>query len=342
VVKSSKRRGLSTIVGGLIFLILMTSAFSTFFIAFDVQKDTINTHRAISKDMLQKTQEQFSISTSTDPDNNLLEIQVKNEGQNPVQISNIWIINRSSIAYPPEFPPYTAQSIDVDYEDAFIAPGFGNQILEKTPLTLSPGVYDIKVVSALGTIVTEKKFDPTNPGFGEIGDSTGSIFMEFSSFEFCEPSVDDCTSDSSDWITAWDGTTSTDYLWRINIANRGNDDIILEKTTSLFVMHAQTGGGGNTPRVFFIKADSTPAVEDPGAYIADSKIIPKDGTAVMLYFGLDDYDSCCTLQSTGVKDGIHAVFLLVFGHQDVNENGIYDLGEPPYSQNLSFQGLRLN
>ncbi len=342
MVNSYNRRGISTIVGGMIFLVLLSGGFSAFYVALDVQKDTISTQRDISKSIVEKTLEKFEISTGINPVDNTFEIQVENQGVNPVEITNIWIINRSSIAFPPEFPPYTAQSIDVDYEDAFISPGFGNQILEKTPLILSPGVYDIKVVSALGTIVTEKKFDPTNPGFGEIGDSTGSIFMEFSSFEFCEPSVDDCTSDSSDWITAWDGTTSTDYLWRINIANRGNDDIILEKTTSLFVMHAQTGGGGNTPRVFFIKADSTLLDEDPGAYIAGSKIIPKDGTAVTLYFGLDDYDGGANLESTGNFDGIHAVFLLIFGYQDVNENGIYDNpGDPPYSQNLSFQGLRL-
>jgi hypothetical protein len=349
MVNSYNRRGISTIVGGMIFLVLLSGGFSAFYVALDVQKDTISTQRDISKSIVEKTLEKFEISTGTNPVDNTLEIQVENQGVNPVEITNIWIINRSSIAFPPEFPPYTAQSIDVDYEDAFISPGFGNQILEKTPLTLSPGVYDIKVVSALGTIVTEKKFDPNNPGFGEIGDSTGNIFMDFSSFEFCIPEntgpplfiEQDCTSASPEWTTAWDGFTSTEYLWRITIANRGDSAIIVEKTTALLALHAQTSGGGNAPTVFFIKADSTLLDEDPGAFIAGSKIIPEDGTAVTLYFGLDDFDGSATLESTGNSDGIYAVFLLIFGYQDVNENGIYDLGEPPYSQNLSFQGLRL-
>ncbi len=90
MVKSSKRRGISTIVGGLIFLVLMTSAFSTFYIAFDVQQGTINTQRDISRDLMEKTQEQFVISAGADPnDNNRLGIQVKNQGPNPVEVANI-------------------------------------------------------------------------------------------------------------------------------------------------------------------------------------------------------------------------------------------------------------
>ncbi len=331
-----KQRGISTIIGGIIFLVLLTAGFSTFFVAMDVQSDTINVQRTVSNSIIEKTLEDFVIEvTSDDSTGYKLEIQAKNQGPNPVQISNIWIINKSEVNEP-------ATSYDVNYDDAFITPGDETQILEKTPIDMRNGEHDIKVVSVLGTIVTEKKFDPGNPGFGGEGESTGSIFMEFASFEFCEPAVDDCTSDSSDWITAWDGKMITKYLWRINIANRGNEDILLEQTTSLFMLHAQTQGGGNLPRTFFIKADSTPTVEDPGAYIDHTKIIPKDGTAVLVYFGVEDNGSS-TLQPTRDTAGINAVFLLIFGHQDLNDNGNYDNpGDPPYSQNLPFQGLRLN
>ena len=134
----------------------------------------------------------------------------------------------------------------------------------------------------------------------------------------------------------------TKYIYRINIANRGAEDIIVEQTTSLFTLHAQTKGGGNLPRTFFIMADSTTTVENSGAYVAGSKIIQKDGTPILLYFGVED-DGSAVLQATRSTAGINAVFLLIFGHQDVNENGIYDNpGDPPYSQNLAFQGLRLN
>jgi len=329
-------RGISTIVGGIIFLVLLTAGFSTFFVAMDVQSDTIDAHRTVSNYIIEKTQEDFVIEVTSDASTGYkLEIQAKNQGPNPVQISNIWIINKSEVNEP-------ATSYDVNYDDAFITPGDESQILEKTPIDMRNGEHDIKVVSVLGTIVTEKKFDPGSPGFGGEGESTGSIFMEFASFEFCEPALDNCTSDSSDWVTAWDGKQSTKYIYRINIANRGTEDIIIEQTTSLFTLHAQTQGGGNLPRTFFIMADSTTTVENSGAYVTDSKIILKDGTPILLYFGVDD-DGSTTLQETRNTPGINAVFLLIFGHQDVNDNGIYDNpGDPPYSQNLAFQGLRLN
>jgi len=331
----NRKRGISTIVGGIIFLVLLTAGFSTFFVAMDVQSDTVNAQRTVSDFLIEKTQEDFEIEVTADDTNNYkLGIQVKNEGPNPVQISNIWIINKSEVNEP-------ATSQDVNYGDAFIPPGYETQILENTPIKVKHGVHDIKVVSVLGTIVTEKKFDPSNPGFGGPGKSTGSIFMEFTSFEFCEPAPDNCTSNSPDWVTAWDGKQSTKYIFRINIANRGTEDIIVEQTTSLFTLHAQTQGGGNLPRTFFIMADSTPAVENSGAFVPGSKIILKDGTSILLYFGVDD-DGSATLQETRNEAGINAVFLLIFGYQDVNENGIYDNpGDPPYSQNLAYQGLRL-
>jgi len=156
MVNSYNRRGISTIVGGMIFLVFLSGGFSAFYVALDVQKDTISTQRDISKSIVEKTLEKFEISTGINPVDNTFEIQVENQGVNPVEITNIWIINKTS--------PYPANSYDVDYEDAFIPPGFSSDILENTPLYLSPGLYDIKVVSALGTIVTEKKFDPSGSG----------------------------------------------------------------------------------------------------------------------------------------------------------------------------------
>ena len=149
MVKTSKRRGISTIVGGLIFLILMTSAFSTFYIAFDFQQETINTQRDVSRDLVEKTQEQFVISAGADPnDNNRLGIQVKNQGPNPVEVANIWIVNKSDVNEP-------ANRYEISYQDVFIPPGYGAPILENTPLYLNPAYgndYTVKVISTLGSI----------------------------------------------------------------------------------------------------------------------------------------------------------------------------------------------
>jgi len=156
VVASSKgraklhhRRGLSTIVGGAIFLVLFTGAFSTFFLAMDFQRDTINTQRAISDSIMEKTKEKFSISVSTDDipatvPNNQLAIHVKNQGTNPVEIDNIWIINNSGT--------HPAEKHLIDYKDSVIPPGYGIDILENSALFMYSDDYDIKVVSTLGTI----------------------------------------------------------------------------------------------------------------------------------------------------------------------------------------------
>jgi hypothetical protein len=127
----------------------MTSAFSTFYIAFDVQQETINTQRDVSRDLVEKTQEQFVISAGADPnDNNRLGIQVKNQGPNPVEVANIWIVNKSDVNEP-------ANRYEVNYQDVFIPPGYGAPILENTPLYLNPAYgndYTVKVISTLGSI----------------------------------------------------------------------------------------------------------------------------------------------------------------------------------------------
>jgi hypothetical protein len=140
-----QRRGISTIVGAAIFLVLFASATSTFFLAMDAQRDTINSQRAISDAIMEKTKEKFSIAPSIDETNgNLLGIQVKNLGTNPVEIDDIWIVNKSG-----SFP---AKKYLIDYKDSVIPPGYGSNILENTPLNMLPDDYDIKVVSILGTI----------------------------------------------------------------------------------------------------------------------------------------------------------------------------------------------
>ncbi len=147
----NKKRGVSSIVGGIIFLVLLSAGFSTFFLAMDVQSDTIDAQRSISDLIIDKTKEKFTIAASIDKDDsNRLGIQLKNLGSNPVFVNNIWIINNSG-----DFP---AKKHLIDYKDSVIPPGYGTDILENTPLFMKVDDYDIKVVSTLGTI---KKADLT-------------------------------------------------------------------------------------------------------------------------------------------------------------------------------------
>ena len=329
---TTRRKAISSIVGGIFFLVLMTSGFTVYYVALDTQSQMLATQQIIADTEVKKIREKFTISVSTDPnDNDRLAIQVKNQGPNTVEIVDVWVVNKTATNEP-------AKKHEIKYDDALIPAGFSGDILANNPLYMSPGEYDIKVVSTLGTIVTEEEFDPSGAGGAIL---TGSIVMDFTTFEFCEPALDDCTSDSSDWATAWDGKKNTAYTWRINLANKGDKDILVELHTALFMLRAQTQGGGNLPRVFYVLNDTTTSNEGPIAYTDHSKIIPKDGTPVVLYFGANAAGSA-TLETTHDSVAIISVDVLTFGHKDENNNGSYDdPGDPPYSQNLAFQAIRL-
>jgi len=142
------RKGISSIVGGLFFLVLMTSGFTVYYVALDSQSEMIDTQQLIASTEIKKIQEKFSISAATDSsNNNQLQILVKNQGYHPIEIADVWIINKTDTNQP-------VTKYEVDYKDAFIPAGYGGQILENTPLYLNPDLYDIKVVSILGTIRT--------------------------------------------------------------------------------------------------------------------------------------------------------------------------------------------
>ncbi|MFQ5781758.1 MAG: hypothetical protein ACE5GR_01725 [Nitrosopumilus sp.] len=148
------RRGVSSIVGALLFTVLMIGGFSVLGLALDAQSDIVNTQRIISENEREKQQENFAISPSLDQ-NNILQIDALNLGQNTLDISSVWIVNKTHTDKP-------ANRYELDYRDTSIPKGYDGNILENTPLYLQPDVYDIKVVSDLGTI-KEIEFD-TNDG----------------------------------------------------------------------------------------------------------------------------------------------------------------------------------
>ena len=143
---SNSRRGISTVVGALLFTVLMIAAFSVLSLALDVQTDIVSTQRMVTDVEIKKQQERFGIAAVTDG-NNTLSINVNNLGQNPVEISSIWITNKTLTDQP-------TKRFDIDYNDAFISSGFTSDILKSKTLTLIPDTYDIKIISSFGTIKT--------------------------------------------------------------------------------------------------------------------------------------------------------------------------------------------
>lgn len=142
------KKGISSIVGGIFFLVLMTAGFTVYYVALDSQSQMLDTQQIIADKEVAKIQEKFVVSASSDPgNNNRLSVQVINIGNNPIEVADIWIINKTDVNEP-------ATRYDLDYRDSSIPVGYSGNVLTNTPLYLVPEIYDIKVVSSLGTIKT--------------------------------------------------------------------------------------------------------------------------------------------------------------------------------------------
>jgi hypothetical protein len=133
-------------VGALFFTILMIASFSVLSLALDAQTDIVTTQRIVSDIEIKKQQEQFGVSAYT-YGGNLLNVTVSNQGQNPVEISSIWIVNKTLSDEP-------ATRYAVTYDDAFVPSGLVSNVLFHQALAMTPDTYDIKVISALGSIKT--------------------------------------------------------------------------------------------------------------------------------------------------------------------------------------------
>ena len=144
--RPQNRRGLSSVVGALFFVILMIAGFSVLSLALDAQTDIVTTQRIVSEIEIKKQQERFGVFASTDG-NNILSVSIDNQGQNPVEISSIWIVNKTLSDQP-------ATRHAVTYDDAFVPTGFITNVLSTQSLEMIPDTYDIKVISTFGTIKT--------------------------------------------------------------------------------------------------------------------------------------------------------------------------------------------
>lgn len=124
----------------------MIAGFSVLSLSLDAQTNIVTTQRLISDIEIQKQQEEFTVLASTDA-NDLLNVSVNNQGQNPVEISSIWITNKTLVDQP-------ATRYTINYDDSFIPPGFVSNVVSSQTLEIIPDVYDIKIISSFGSIKT--------------------------------------------------------------------------------------------------------------------------------------------------------------------------------------------
>jgi hypothetical protein len=175
----TKRRGLSSIVGALIFVVLMVAAFAVLGVAMDTQTDIVDVNRDVADTGLKKQQENFVINSIVQNNDDFLEVHVTNKAQNPTEIFTMVITNSSDSV--DGFPTTT---YDVPYDASFLPP-FADQptnILEGSNLKMditADGIdekYDIKLISSLGNVQTFSiicndfscGLSPSDPGVGGL------------------------------------------------------------------------------------------------------------------------------------------------------------------------------
>jgi len=113
-------------------------------LALDAQTDIVTTQRMISDIEIKKQQEQFGVLASVDG-NDILSVSIQNQGQHPVEISSMWIINKTLSDQP-------VKRYAVNYDDAYVSSGFTDNVLSSQTLQMIPDTYDIKIISAFGSI----------------------------------------------------------------------------------------------------------------------------------------------------------------------------------------------
>jgi len=160
----SERSSLATIVGTFFFLVVMIGGFAALVAAFELNSDLLESQFKISEQETQKVQENFTIQAAYNRivdvntgDNNLC-VTIDNIGAVPLEIPDLWIVNKTDSNFPivPSVHP-----IAVSYKDSFVPMGSTKNILESRigttkQFTLQDvdHTLDIKAVTTSGIMKT--------------------------------------------------------------------------------------------------------------------------------------------------------------------------------------------
>jgi hypothetical protein len=170
-----KRRGLSSIVGALLFVVLMVATFAVLGVALDSQTDIVDTGREVADIGLKKQQEHFVIDSVVQAPGDNLELNVKNVGNNPTEIFTLVMTNSSDVAN-----NHPTKTIDIPSDTSFLPPGTDDStdIVDTLNLKMKSAsadetdTYQFKVISSLGII---EKFNLVCDETGYCAQSIGGV-----------------------------------------------------------------------------------------------------------------------------------------------------------------------
>jgi len=162
-----KRRGLSSVVGILLFVALMVPTFGVLGIVLNSQTDIVSTGREVADTGLKKHQEDLVFNTVLQLPTGFLQVNLTNQGQNAAEMLTIIMTNKSDVGYP-------TRTFEIPSDTSFLTPRVDKSTNIVSTLNLrldtpGPGLredYDFKVISSLGTI---KKLSVTCDDTGLCG-----------------------------------------------------------------------------------------------------------------------------------------------------------------------------
>jgi len=148
------RKGISTLVGSIFFLVLMFAVFGAILTAFQLQTDLIGVQQQVSDIEVKKSQEKFSINPYYSGN---LHVDVTNDGTNAIEVVDVWQVETGDDL---EAKKYPVVSID-----AFVPPGSTIDVMKNylPAVAAAGGTYNVKVVTSLGNIVSKQFTYPTPP-----------------------------------------------------------------------------------------------------------------------------------------------------------------------------------
>ena len=113
---ANKRRGLSSVVGALLFVVLMVATFAVLGVALDSQIDIASTSRDVAAKDLQKQQEKFVLNNVVQLPGGFLQVNMTNQGQNTAEMFTMVLTNKTD-------PGEPSETYNIPANTSFLTPG---------------------------------------------------------------------------------------------------------------------------------------------------------------------------------------------------------------------------
>ena len=301
----NNQKGISTVIGSMLFLILIVFLSSTLFVALynynDASQEVIEIEQTRSEEKI------VIDELSTDAEiTQITAVGVKNLGSEAVKIAAIYVDNQ--LIYEP--------STYLGAKDSVL-------ISLPTPTPYSPtSTITVATDRGVRSIIEEDDLvenyqTPINNEF-----YFGPLKLDYEHFYFHEVSGGDYNPDIL--LPGWNPNASTTLVWRINVTNVDTRDITLTKYSCLTLM--DNAGGSQLP--WYIERIEHSDESN------SSQILSQETVSIFYRW---DNPTAQKDQSVFSKEAQCRVFLTFFGTFDLSDNK-----KIPYGQTIPFQAVLIS